>query len=308
MISIIIPAFNEAKYIKNTLSELKRCFGNYCDVEVIVVNNGSQDDTGECARQFSWVKVIDLPSPVTVAEARNIGVSQSRGQYLSFIDADILVSEIWCITLIDHDQNYFDQLMISGFKVDISKNPSWIEQNWFSCFKKSSLSYINSGNLVCSKKVYDLIGGFDSKLKTGEDVDFCRRAIAQGVLIQPDEKFKVFHEGYPKNLKAFFLREKWHGIGDLQTMANFFRSKVAMVSFMVVALTILLLCSLIFQFCFFIIFSFCFIFVLNLFSIYKRFKVISLKQLLICFFLNYVYFIARFFSIFEVFGGGNRSR
>lgn len=308
MISIIIPAFNEAKYIKNTLSELKKYFGNYCDVEVIVVNNGSQDDTSEYARQFSWVKVIDLLAPVTVAEARNIGVSHSSGQYLSFIDADILVSEGWWITLVDYYQNYIDQPIISGFKVSISKASSWVEVNWFSCFKKSSSTYINSGNLVCSKKVFDLIGGFDPKLKTGEDVNFCYRAVARGVVIRPDEKFKVYHEGYPKSLREFFLREKWHGIGDLQTMTNFFKSKVAIASFVVVSLTILMLCSLMFQFYSFGTVSLCIIVAINLFSIFTRFKIISLMQFFICFFLNYIYFIARFFSIFDVFRSSNRSR
>lgn len=308
MISIIIPAFNEAKYIKSTLFELEKCFGIYSEVEVIVVNNGSQDKTSEYARQFSWVKVIDLNSPVTVAEARNIGVSQSSGKYLAFIDADILVSEEWWMTLVNYCKNYFDEMIVSGCKVSVSKNPSWIELNWFACFKKSPSSYINSGNLVCSKKVYDLIGGFDPKLKTGEDVDFCSRAAAKGVAISADEKFKVYHEGYPKGLKAFFLREKWHGTGDLQTIANFFRSKVAMVSFAIVVFTVLLLCALFFQVYYLVLLLAFLIITINLFSLFSRFRVVSLKHFFICFFLNYTYFLARFFSIFELYKSGNRNR
>ena len=308
MISIIIPAFNEAKYIKNTLSELKRCFGDYYDVEVIVVNNGSQDDTSGYAREFSWVKVIDLPSPVTVAEARNIGVAYSKGECLSFVDADILVSERWWLTLLDYHNNYFDRFVISGFKVGISKAPSFIELNWFACFKQYSSNYINSGNLICSKKVYDFVNGFDIKLRTGEDVDFCQRALSHGVEVCPNENFKVYHEGYPKTIKSFFLREKWHGIGDLQSLAKFFRSKVAIVSFAVVALTAIMLISLMLKSYILLIPSLLLIFAANAYSIFTRFKITSSTQLLICFFLNYVYFIARFSSIFEVFTRSNRNR
>jgi glycosyltransferase involved in cell wall biosynthesis len=273
MISIIIPAYNEAKYIKATLATLKACFGNYDDIEVIVVNNGSLDDTRNHVQQFSWAKVIDLPLPVTVAEARNIGVKHSSGDFLSFIDADILVSESWFNTLENYYRNNFDMPMISGYKVSISKHPSWIELNWFSCFKKSPSSYINSGNLICSKKVFNLIGGFDPKLRTGEDVDFCRRAMNHGVQINPDEKFRVYHEGYPKDLKSFFLREKWHGIGDLQSFSYFFRSKVALASFVIFALTIQVLLSLFFKAYGFALLSFTVIVSANLFSFFARFKV-----------------------------------
>ena len=135
MISIIIPAFNEAKYIENTLSTLKECIGNYENVEVIVVNNGSQDGTLECVEKFSWVRIVDLPSAVTVAEARNIGVLHSFGAYIAFIDADILVSEEWWESLLNYSNCYVNQLMISGkstchflrsFYSNLSQDGRWL--------------------------------------------------------------------------------------------------------------------------------------------------------------------------------------
>ena len=76
--SVIIPAFNEEKHIQNTLQALT--MNN--DLEIIVVDNGSADQTAEIANQ-AGINVIDFPSG-TIAAVRNRGVRESllRFSYL----------------------------------------------------------------------------------------------------------------------------------------------------------------------------------------------------------------------------------
>jgi glycosyltransferase involved in cell wall biosynthesis len=299
MISIIVPAFNEANYIEKTLSTLNG-FIRGSTVEVIVVDNGSSDKTADLCRQFKWVKVVQLNCRTTVAEARNIGVGQSANKCLVFIDADILVTEEWFFAVSRFAKDIeSNNLLVTGNKVSVSQEPSWIEASWFACLKSTSASYINSGNLICSKQLFDLIGGFDNKLKTGEDVDFCERARKQGAIVKPDPQFFVYHEGYPKTLKAFFARERWHGIGDTQSFEKFLASKVALLSLFVALLTICFLISIglgSYKYAVVIFLGLCLI---NLFVLIKRLKITSAPQFFSSLVLNYIYLMARFTSIFS---------
>ena len=299
MVSIIIPAFNEANYIQKTLSTLNKFVQNN-GVEVIVVDNGSSDKTADICSQFKWVKLIQLNCRTTVADARNIGVAQSSNQCLVFIDADILVTGKWFLAVSKFAESIeSNSLIVTGNKVSVSQEPSWIETNWFACLKNTSASYINSGNLVCSKRLFDSIGGFDKLLKTGEDVDFCERAKKQGALVKPDQQFFVYHEGYPKTLKAFFARERWHGIGDTQSIEKFISSKVAVLSLCVALLTGCFLLAVVFSLYSYALLILSGLCLINFVVLLMRLKITSVRQLVSSLALNYIYFLARFTSIFS---------
>jgi rSAM/selenodomain-associated transferase 2 len=81
MISIIIPVLNEAKNIKSVLLDLLQ----YPHLEIIVIDGGSQDKTGEIAQQLG-VKVIS--SPPGRAQQMNLGAALAQGEILLFLHAD----------------------------------------------------------------------------------------------------------------------------------------------------------------------------------------------------------------------------
>ena len=89
--SVIIPAYNEAAWLTNTLDALHQAMSSV-DIsgEVIVVDNNSTDRTSEIARERGAVVVFE---PVNqISRARNAGARAARGRYLIFLDADTLVS------------------------------------------------------------------------------------------------------------------------------------------------------------------------------------------------------------------------
>lgn len=94
-ISVIIPAYNVEKYISRTIISLKR--QTFKDIEVIVVNDGSTDNTREVAikklsnADFPW-KVIDQKNQ-GVSIARNIGIKEAKGEYVHFLDGDDYIDE-----------------------------------------------------------------------------------------------------------------------------------------------------------------------------------------------------------------------
>lgn len=89
-ISVVIPAYNVGKYISDTVhSVLNQNYKKEC-IEVIVVNDGSTDNTLEILQEFSQlnqVSIIDVKNG-GVSKARNLGIQQASGDFISFLDGD----------------------------------------------------------------------------------------------------------------------------------------------------------------------------------------------------------------------------
>lgn len=94
LLSIIIPAYNNAEFITATLESIHQSITN--EVEIIIVNDGSTDLTEECIKAFyreqncNNVKYISHKNQ-GVAITRNVGLTQATGKYIGFIDSDDIV-------------------------------------------------------------------------------------------------------------------------------------------------------------------------------------------------------------------------
>ena len=86
MISIIIPVFNGEKYLDQCLSSI-----NAKDIEIIVVNDASDDNSEQIARKYTD-HIINIPHSGPVI-ARNIGIKNAHGEYIIFMDADDVLKE-----------------------------------------------------------------------------------------------------------------------------------------------------------------------------------------------------------------------
>lgn len=213
--SVVIPCKNERHFIGITLKALqaeRESFGLI--EEVIVVDNGSTDDSVAIAESMG---ATVLHCQGTISAVRNLGASRAKGDYLAFIDADIEVRHGWSQQL----ESIFTQLgeqagsSLVGYPCDVPEHPSWIEAVWFSSLVgRKSIQYIGAANLAVSKLLFDQLGGFDESLFTGEDVEFCARARSQGKAVILDPRLQVVHHGYPKSLRGFYGRERWHGVAS----------------------------------------------------------------------------------------------
>ncbi|MDX2504309.1 MAG: glycosyltransferase [Gammaproteobacteria bacterium] len=220
--SVIIPAFNEEKHIQNTLQALR--INN--DLEIIVVDNGSTDQTAEIANQ-PGVNVIDFPSG-TIAAVRNRGVKESSSKILIFIDADVRVSPDWHEKLVAVVQKLHESpLMVTGSRVQSAVKNNWLHKYWFTELTSYSAPYINSGHLITTRLLFDKIHGFSEILETAEDYDFCQKAIRAGAVINNNTDLVVMHDGYPDSLVGFIQRERWHGRQDVENWSLFLDSKIA---------------------------------------------------------------------------------
>lgn len=174
LISIIVPAYNEEKYIGITLGSIRRAQHRLLNetgeaAEIIVVDNDSTDSTASIALSFE-AEVVKEPAH-NVARVRNVGAHRASGNILVFVDADVSVPEKLLCRI--HEAMWDEQCL--GGAVDTNYQPS----------KYSVKAYLQMWRLVgrvagmaqgaaqfCRKDVYVALNGYDEALYMGEDVDF----------------------------------------------------------------------------------------------------------------------------------------
>jgi len=180
-ISVIIPAYNEEKYLSEALTSItENAPANL--KEIIVVNNASTDQTEAVAKSFPGVKVV-FEAQKGLTRARQAGLLEAKGDIIAFVDADSIVPKHWFETLnkeFDADKNL---VCLSGPYIYYD-TPAW--QQWavrvlyygmLAHFIYFFTRYMASGgNFVAKREALLKIGGFDKSIEFyGEDTDIARR-------------------------------------------------------------------------------------------------------------------------------------
>lgn len=98
-VTVIVPVFNAEKTIEACLKSILRNI--YPDYEVIVVNDGSTDNTANIVSRFP-VRLITLKENFGAGYARNIGIENAQGEIVAFIDADCVAEENWLSKLVQN--------------------------------------------------------------------------------------------------------------------------------------------------------------------------------------------------------------
>lgn len=121
MISIIIPAYNAAKFLRRTIESVRN--QSYLDKEIIVVDDCSKDETKLIMQEYEkegLIKAVYLNENKGVSNARNVGIDIAKGEYIMFIDADDLLLknalEKYMEASIKYDSDYVDSNRIFATK------------------------------------------------------------------------------------------------------------------------------------------------------------------------------------------------
>jgi glycosyltransferase involved in cell wall biosynthesis len=178
-ISLVIPAYNEEKYLGECL---KSALQNGKDLfEIIVVNNASTDQTVAVAEAFSNVKVINATEK-GLTKARQKGFEASGGDIIAYNDADTKMPAGWA----DKVSQYFEEddniVCVSGPYIYydqsfISKMFTWIYWLLLAYPSYFFIGYMAvGGNFAVKKSAIEKIGGFDESISFyGEDTNIARR-------------------------------------------------------------------------------------------------------------------------------------
>lgn len=198
LVSVVIPAYNEERYIGNALkSLLEQDFQNF---EIIVVDNGSEDKTREIARNFG-AKVV-LEEKKTVGSARQRGVLEAKGEIIAMTDADTILPPYWLSRIVEEFQRD-KELVAFGGLYQLYSGPIlarlwiryfahllWILDKWLS----NGYWNIPGCNLAFRKSAFWKVGGFKTYLRIGEDADLTLRLGKVGKVVL-DFRFRVGTSG-----------------------------------------------------------------------------------------------------------------
>lgn len=204
MISIIIPTYNEAKKIGNTINNLLNDADKKNITEIIIADGGSRDNTVAIA-QNTFAKTIIINGKNRAAQL-NAGVSIAAGKILFFIHADSIVPTGYSTKIMDAVNNKHH----SGcFRLMFDHEHWFLKANaWFTRFDVNAIRFGDQG-LFVTKKAFDTCGGYDERLFIMEDQEIIHR-------LKKNASFKVL-DGYITTSARKYLAN-----GIYKTQGTFF--------------------------------------------------------------------------------------
>jgi glycosyltransferase involved in cell wall biosynthesis len=178
VVSVIIPCYNGEAYLQEAIeSALEQ---SYPDVEVIVVDDGSTDNSAQIAQRFPVRYIWQENRGLTAS--RNLGVWESRGSFIVFLDADDRLKPDAIETGLRVLANRPDCAMTVGDHLFISENGSYLANSRKEFLASSHYEALLRSNFVemistvlFRRWVLDEVGGFDTGLRVAEDYELYLR-------------------------------------------------------------------------------------------------------------------------------------
>ena len=177
MISIIIPTYNEERYLPRLLNCIKK--QSYKDYEIIVADANSRDKTRLIAKKYGC-RIVKGGIP---SVGRNNGAKMAKGDIVVFLDADTQL-----------DKNFIQNAMTEAKKRNFSiaschlmpLSENIIDKIFFNIFNiwASAMQFFypnaSGAMILCKREIYKKVGGFDETIKFAEDMDYVKRCAKIG--------------------------------------------------------------------------------------------------------------------------------
>ena len=190
LVSVIIPVYNAARFIRDCLDSVLAQSGPFA-LDVIVVDDGSTDDSLAELRGYAGVRCIEQPNHGPAA-ARNAALRLAQGDYLAFLDSDDqwpvgkLAAQIHLLEsypelgLVFGDcrqfdsHSAFDQTLFesAGYDLGFWGAPVHVEQPYAKLIEDN---FITTGSVVMRRACLEAVGDFDETLKLVEDLEYWLR-------------------------------------------------------------------------------------------------------------------------------------
>lgn len=222
-ISVIIPTYNGAGRISNVLESL--IAQSLPADEVVVVVDGSNDNTAEVAERFKSripLKIVITPNGGR-SVARNVGVKNSTGDLLVFLDDDMRAFPNCLKDHHDHHLQYKNSLLTGAISEDIELVKTDIQLYRKTLFWRKGYSgpgvkpfvpmnantfYLAAANFSISRELFEQLGGFDEQLRDAEDYDLGMRARLKGFEVYgSSSQARAFHDD-PLTCVSYIRRQR----------------------------------------------------------------------------------------------------
>ena len=205
--SVIVPTFNRGSFIKTCVDSVME--QTFDDFELIVVDDGSTDETGQYISKYSDERLTYVNQENQgVACARNKGLSLSKGRFIAFLDSD----DHWVpekLQIVSEYINKFPDIHI------FHTEEIWYREGKFLAQKKKHkkptgsvyknalpLCCISISTAVIKKEVFANVGAFDEEMEACEDYDFWLRATNKYEVKLVPENLTIKDGGRPDQLSS----------------------------------------------------------------------------------------------------------
>lgn len=212
LISVVIPLFNKEKYIGRSISSVLE--QSYINFELIIVDDGSTDNSLKIVEEFKDKRIRIIKKQNSgVSATRNIGIEQSKGEYIALLDADDYWQNDFLLEMSnltnDYPQaalycsNYF---VVSESKVRIknTKIKTGVIKNYFQIAHYNTL--VTSSSVLIPKSTLFSTGLFDEKIANGEDLHLWFRIVDFGNIIYLHKPLMYYYLNCSTNESKNFKR------------------------------------------------------------------------------------------------------
>ena len=176
LVSLYIPVFNAEKTIGMVIEAAKK--QTLEPNEIIVVNDGSIDDTSKIVKSFKNINLINLNKEKGISYCRNLAIAESKNNFIASLDHDVLPEENWLQNILEsllyNKSSYCGGKMIEKYtKNSVNK---WralrYKQNWGD---KDLINppFVFGCNTIQHKDTWKKVGGYDVQYKTNGTLSIC---------------------------------------------------------------------------------------------------------------------------------------
>jgi glycosyltransferase involved in cell wall biosynthesis len=199
-VSVVVPAYNAARFVASAIESVLA--QTYDDYEILVVDDGSTDDTREVVNQYKSAKIRYIAQKnAGVAVARNTGMAEGRGRWVAFLDAD----DTWFPTKLERQMHALRadssaRVCYSAFTVvDASLAPIGVRRS--ARVGTALEDLLLRGNIVgsictvlCDREMILSTGGFDPRLSQCADWEMWVRLAARTEFVYVDESLVTYRQ------------------------------------------------------------------------------------------------------------------
>ncbi len=229
LVSILIPAYNAAAWITETLASASA--QTYSNCEIIVVDDGSTDDTLEIARSYEskTLKVFSQTNAGASA-TRNHALRMCRGDFIQFLDADDLLAPDKIALQMARVAQQQDAVLLSGkwgrFTNDPTKTifktmPTWRDISGLECqqiFRETN-GMMHPAAWLCQRDLLESSGSWDESITVDDDGEYFQRVMLQAGSIH-------FCPGARSYYRSNIAQGSLSGRRDKQALQNYHRSSL----------------------------------------------------------------------------------
>ncbi len=216
IVSVIIPAYNQGHYLREAIQSVLN--QTYHDFDILVVDDGSTDNTSEIAHTFDDPRISYLYQDNRgLSGARNTGIRYSSGKYLTFLDSDDLFLPDKLNLLTDELENHPEIGFVAGQAIPIDESGHRTGRIFDTALPENPVKLLlgnplHVGSVMLKRSWQEQVGFFDENLRSYEDWDMWLRLGLAGC--------KMGWVAQPVSLYRFHSHQMTR-IGSQMTQASF---------------------------------------------------------------------------------------